>query len=228
MRAPTISPKKCSTVKVDGCEEDKDRDGQKTIPSQATNEDTDRDKQQNLPRQATDEMDTSENLVLGVGRIEVTQAGETVEAYGTGDEIGLEGGIGNFDDTLKEIDPALNAFDGTSNVSPRIKEACLDDVQSGGIIIGKEVGVEATSAVVQEDHGANIDNSTSLGGSLRGWKRLARDKIGVVQLGSSSGGKRHIDDCLEGMADLVPTKRRCASVKNNETVEAEAQPRRAQ
>ena len=59
-------------------------------------------------------------------------------------------------------------------------------------------------------------------------ERLARDKIGVVQLGSSSGGKRHSDDCLEGMADLVPTKRRCASVKNNETVEAEAQPRRAQ
>ena len=82
-------------------------------------------------------MDTSENLVLGVGRIEVTQAGETVEVYGTGDEIGLEGGIGNFDDTLKEIDADLNAFDGTSNVSPRIKEACLDDVQSGGIIMGR-------------------------------------------------------------------------------------------
>ena len=84
----------------------------------------------------------------------------------------------NFDDTLKEIDAALNAFDGTSNVSPRIKEACLDDVQSGGIIMGKEVGAEDISAGVQEDHGANIDNSTSLGGSLRGWKRLARDKIG--------------------------------------------------
>ena len=45
MRAPTTLPKKCSTVKVDGCEKDKDRDGQKTIPSQATDEDTDRDKQ---------------------------------------------------------------------------------------------------------------------------------------------------------------------------------------
>ena len=169
-------------------------------------------------------MDTGENIVIGAERIEVTQTRETVEVYGTGEEIGLEGGIGNFDDTLKEIDAALNVFADTSNVSPRLKEVCLDDVQSGGIITGKEVGVEATSAVVQEDHGANIDveNSTSLGGSLRGWKRLARDKNGVVQLGSSSGGKRNIDDCLEGMADLVPIKRRCASVKSNETVEADA------
>ena len=94
--------------------------------------------------------------------------------------------------------------------------------------MGKKVGAEDISAVVQEDHGANIDNSTSLGGSLRGWKRLARDKSGGVQRGSSSGGKRHFEVCLEGMADLVPTKRHCASGKNNETVEAEAQPRRAQ
>ena len=79
MRAPTIPPKKCSTVKVDGCEEGN----------------TDRDKQQNRPRQATKEMNIGENLVLGVGRIEVTQAGDTVEVYGTGDVIGLEGGMGN-------------------------------------------------------------------------------------------------------------------------------------
>ena len=65
-------------------------------------------------------------------------------------------------------------------------------------------------------------------GHLGGWKRLARDKSGGVQRGSSSGGKRHIEDCLEGMAELVPTKRRCASGKKNEMVEAEAQPRRAQ
>ena len=68
----------------------------------------------------------------------------------------------------------------------------------------------------------DVENSTSLGGSFRGWKRLARDKNGVVQPGSSSGGKRSVDDCLEGMADLVPTKRQCASIKSNETVEAEA------
>ena len=69
----------------------------------------------------------------------------------------------------------------------------------------------------------DVENSTFSGGSLRGWKRLARDKNGVVQPGSSSGGKRSVDDCLEGVTDLVPTKRRCASVKSNETVEADAQ-----
>ena len=73
-------------------------------------------------------MDTGENIVLGAERIEVTQTRETVEVYGTGEEIGLEGGIGNFDDTLKEIDAALNVFADTSNVSPRLKEVCLDDV----------------------------------------------------------------------------------------------------
>ena len=192
MRAPTISPKKCSTDKVDGCKEDMDKD-----------------RQQTPPRQATDVMDTGENIVLGAERIEVTQTKETVKVYGTVEGIGLEGGKGNFDDTLKEIDVALNVFDDTSTGSPRLKEVCLDDVQSGGIITGKGEGVEAIGALVEEDHRAIIDveNSTSLGGSLRGWKRLARDKNRVVQLGSSSGGKRSVDDCLEGMADLVPTKR---------------------
>ena len=173
-------------------------------------------------------MDTGENGVLGVGRLVATQAGDTVEAYGNGEDIGLEGGMGNFDDTLKEIDAALNVFDGTSDASLGLKVVGLDNDQAGGTIMGKEVRAEDTSDGGQEDHGAISDNSTSLGGSLRGWKRLARDKSGGVQRGSSSGGKRHIDDCLEGMADLVPIKRCCASVKNNETVEAEAQPRRAQ
>ena len=169
-------------------------------------------------------MDTGENIVLSAERIGVTQTRETMEVYGTAEGIGLKGGKGNFDDTLKEIDLALNVFDDTNTVSPRLKEVCLDDVQSGGIIMGKGVGVEAIGALVQEDHMAIIDveNSTSLGGSFRGWKRLARDKNGVVQPGSSSGGKRSVDDCLEGMADLVPTKRQCASIKSNETIEAEA------
>ena len=213
MRAPTISPKKCSVVKVDRCEEDVERDRQQT-PS----------------RQASDEMDTSENIVLGAERIGVTQTRETMEVHDTVEGISLEGGKGNFDDTLKEIDSALNVFYETNTVSPRLKEVCLDAVHSSGTITGMGAGVEAIGALVQEDHRAIIDveNNTSSSGSFKGWKRLARDKNGVVQSGSSSGGKISVDDCLEGVADLVPTKRRCASVKSNEMVETDAQPRRAQ
>ena len=54
MRAPTIPPKKCSTVKVDGCEEGNTvRDKQQNRPMQGTVEtekDMDRDEQQNSPR----------------------------------------------------------------------------------------------------------------------------------------------------------------------------------
>ena len=232
MRAPTIPPKKCSTVKVDGSEEGHTvRTKQQNCPMQATVEtekDTNRDEQQNSPRQVTEEMDTGENEGLGVGRFVATQAGVTVDVYGNGDVIGLDDGMGNFDDTLKEIDAALNVLDGTNDASFGLKAVGLDNEQAGGTSMGKEVGAEDNSDGGQEDHGAISDNSTSIGGSLRGWKRLARDKSGGVQRSSSSGGKRHFEDCLEGMVDLVPTKRHCASGKNNETVEAEAQPRRAQ
>lgn len=67
-----------------------------------------------------------------------------------------------------------------------------------------------------------MESCTSSVGSLRGWKRLARETDVVVQVGSSSAGKRSVDEFLEGVEDLVPTKRRCASVKINEMMEADA------
>ena len=94
----------------------------------------------------------------------------------------------------------------------------------GGTIKGIGVGVKGNVVQVQEDHTVSVDleNCNSLGGSLRGWKRLARERDGVVQFGSPSGVKRSFDECLEGVIDLVPTKRQCVSVKSNETVEADA------
>ena len=40
--------------------------------------------------------------------------------------------------------------------------------------------------------------------------------------------KRGIQDSLEGLEELAPKKRRCANIKNKETVEAGVQPRRGQ
>ena len=94
----------------------------------------------------------------------------------------------------------------------------------GGTIKGIGVGAKGNVVQVQEDHKVSVDleNCNSLGGSLRGWKRLARERDGVVQSGSPSGVKRSFDECLEGVIDLVPTKRQCVSIKSNEMVEADA------
>ena len=59
----------------------------------------------------------------------------------------------------------------------------------------------------------------SSGGLVRGWKHLAREKVALEQVGSSLPTKRGVQENLEVLEDLVPTKRRRASVKSFETVE---------
>ena len=50
------------------------------------------------------------------------------------------------------------------------------------------------------------DMSPSSGGLVRGWKHLAREKAAMEQVSFSLVAKRGIQECLEGMKDLVPTK----------------------
>ena len=212
MRAPMIAPKKCSVVKVEGCEEY-----------------VDKERQQFSSRLDNEEMDTRENTVGGLERNGVLQPSEAVEENGVDEGVGLMGAfVGtdrssqeNFDDKLREIDSDLATFDGNA----------IDQVATplGETIMGTETGIDCNVEQEQVDHRAFVDleNSTPLGGSLRGWKRLARKRDVVVQSSSTSGGKRSVE-CLEGVVDLVLTKRRCASVKINEEVEADVQPRRAQ
>nr|POE71557.1 hypothetical protein CFP56_12784 [Quercus suber] len=183
-------------------------------------------------------MDTSENIVLGLERSGVIQSSEAVEEQGIVEEVGIKGpfvgmnssGQENFEDKLREIDSDLAVFDDENLANPRSIEVVSVDVHSSENIMGMGLGTEGIGARVQEDFrvSTGLENCNFSGGSLRGWKRLARDREVVVQPGSLSGGKRSMDVCLEGEANLVPTKRRCASVKSNETMEADDQPRQAQ
>ena len=165
MRAPITAPKKCSVVKVEGCEED-----------------VDRDKQQSSSRHDNDEMDTRQNTVVGLERNRVCHPSEVVEEHGVDEGVGLMGnfvgtdrsGQVNFDDKLREIDSDLATFDGNA----------IDQVATplGETIMGTGTGIDCNVEQEQVDHRAFVDleNSTPLGGSLRGWKRLARERDVVV------------------------------------------------
>lgn len=52
-----------------------------------------------------------------------------------------------------------------------------------------------------------MESYTTSGGSIRGWKRLARERDVVVQASIPSFRERSVDECLEGVEDLVPIKR---------------------
>ena len=165
MRGPMIAPKKCSMVKVEGCEEDMDRD-----------------RQQSSSRHDNDEMDTRENTIVVLERNGVFHPSEAVDEHGVDEGVRLMGnfvrtdrsGQGNFDDKLREIDSDLAAFDGDA----------IDSVAtpSGETIMGTGTGIDGNVEQEQVDHRASVDleNCTPLGESLRGWKRLARERDVVV------------------------------------------------
>ncbi|XP_050242446.1 uncharacterized protein LOC126691441 [Quercus robur] len=167
MRGPMIAPKKCSMVKVEGCEEDMDRD-----------------RQQSSSRHDNDEMDTRENTVVVLERNGVFHPSEAVEEHGVDEGVRLMGnfvrtnrsGQGNFDDKLREIDSDLAAFDGDA----------IDSVAtpSGETIMGTGTGIDGNVEQEQVDYRASVDleNCTPLGESLRGWKRFHIDA--VIQGGS--------------------------------------------
>ena len=92
-------------------------------------------------------------------------------------------------------------------------------------IVQEGVGVCATEIV---DANGVLDETDVLGGPVRTWKRLAREKAALDKVNPPLTVKRGIQDSLEGLEDLVPKKRRCANIKNKETVEAGVQPRRDQ
>ena len=117
---------------------------------------------------------------------------------------------------------------------------------SNGVCEGVNVGLEADSGgfltasvgTVQERVGecvteivvANgvLDETEACGGPVRTWKWLAREKVALDKVSPPLTVKRGIQDSLEGLEDLVPKKRRCANIKNKETVEVGVQPRRGQ
>lgn len=175
----------------------------------------DRGRQQSPTRDVGDEMDSRETIIAGLQRPgDVVSSGAVreqsiengVEMVGTSVGMGSSG-HGNFDNTLREIDSALAAFDKTDSISLQPRDGSSVALHLEDLIMGQGAGAEGFLVVVQDDQRVSVDmeNGTSSSVPLRGWKRLARERD-VVQVGSPSAGKRSVDECLEGVADLVPTK----------------------
>lgn len=191
MRAPMISPKKCFVVKVDGSEGE-----------------VDRERQQSPSRDVGDEMDTGENIISDLQRPEDIQPSRVVVEHGTEDGVEMLGtslgtgrsGQGNFYETFKEINLALDAFDKADTINLQPREVSSVAFQSGDTIKGMGLVAEGHSVLAQGVQRVSmvVESCTSSAGSLRGWKRLARETDVVVQVGSSSAGKRSVDEFLEG------------------------------
>ena len=141
----------------------------------------------------------------------------------------------NFEDKLNEIDVELARFDGNA-VCEGSNGVCEGasvgiDVDSGGCLTASVGTVqERVGDCVTEIVDANgvLDETEAWGGPVRTWKRLAREKVALDKVSPPLAVKRGIQDGLEGLEDLVPKKRRCANIKNKETVEAGVQPCRGQ
>lgn len=154
------SPKKSSVVKVEGCEDEVDRGRQQT-PS----------------RDVGDEMDTRETIIAGLQRPGDVQSSDAVREQSIEDGVEMVGtsvgighsGHGNFDDTLREIDSALAAFDKTDSVSLQPRDVSSFALHSEDLIMGQGAGAEGLSVVAQDVQRVSVDmeNCTSSNGSLK-------------------------------------------------------------
>nr|POE78993.1 hypothetical protein CFP56_54597 [Quercus suber] len=123
---------------------------------------------------------------------------------------------------LKAIDLELAKYDGEvdTDLQPRVKFATLGLLNDPEGLLGAEDGEHVTEIAGTHRVSTSWEKTTSLGGLVRGWKCLAREKAAMEQVSSPIYAKQGIQEYLEVMEDLVPTKRRCASVKSIETVKA--------
>ena len=120
----------------------------------------------------------------------------------------------NFEDNLNEIDVELARFDsnavceGSNGVCEGVNAGI--DVDSGGFLTAS-VGIvqEGVGFCVTENVDANgvLDKTNVLGGPVRTWKRLAREKAALDKVNPPLIVKRGIQDNLEGLEELVPKKR---------------------
>lgn len=110
----------------------------------------------------------------------------------------------------------------------RTKEGSRSPLSASEDILQAEAS-EGNIVTDETNHVFSVqESSVPSGGPVRGWKRLAREKAASEQGVSSIPAKRGVQEYLEVLEELVPAKRRCASVKSLETVEAGVQPHRGQ
>ena len=225
LRAPSANSKKCLVVRVEGSVGLKAKEVHSSSLARG------------------EEMDTSEIVVVDRCKENENQEGLREEQPGSEvNEVGPdpmpEQNLNyqqNFEDKLNEIDVELARFDGNA-VCEGSNGVCEGvnagiDVDSGGFLtasvstVQEKVGECVTEIVVEN---GVLDETEVRGGPVRTWKQLAREKVALDKDSPPLTVKRGIQDSLEGLEDMVPKKRRCANIKNKETVEAGVQPRRGQ
>ena len=220
MRAPSINPKKCTVVRVEG-----------------SNGSTDKDEHSFLIVRG-EEVDTTENELLEQSKEAENPECQLEETHAPKDFVAIPDIVlvqclqvqQNFQETLKEIDLGLAKYDGDVG-----KEIHLGAEEGLGSPLSASEGIlkagagECNFIIDENNHVFSVQEmSASLGGPIRGWKHLARENAASEQVGSSLPTKRGVQENLEVSEDLVPTKRRCASVKSFKTVEVGVLPRRGQ
>lgn len=117
---------------------------------------------------------------------------------------------------LNEIYMGLSKFDGQgTNFSPLRTMT--------GLVLPSSDSKSLEVQQISVTEGSNL-----IGGQIRRWKWLARELVATLKEGGPLSAKRGIQEGIEVEEDLVPTTRRCAIIKNFETVEVIDQPCREQ
>ena len=119
-----------------------------------------------------------------------------------------------FQEKLKEIDADLTKFDSPKSVGHSTLTTTNHTSLSNG----------ADPINLQETE----EDSEAPRSITRGWKRLLRIRENSQAKPILGQSKRRVQEILEDDEDVVPLKKRCASAKSNETVEAVVQPHREQ
>lgn len=208
LRAPSVNPKKCTMVRVEG--------GSGSIEKEV----------QFFPIERGEEMDTTENELLERSK-EVENLECQLEESNRPKEIMITPDAApvlrqsvqqEFQDTLKEIDLELAKYDGNvgTEFQLRAEEGSRSPLSASEGILKVEAN-EGNIVTDETNHVFSVQEiSVPSGGPVRGWKHLAREKAASEQGVSSVTAKRGVQEYLEVLEDLVPAKRRCASVKSFE------------
>lgn len=191
MRAPPMVPKKCSVVKVEGC----DREEAKEVLHPST-------------INVSEERASSEDEEIGLCRTDDVHIGQAMSECGLEGEVDTLESLGvktastttNFQEILKEIDLGLSKYDSPVMISspPRIEDGMVFQTGNPGKCLVSKEGVQTTSTV---------EGSTPLGGQFQTCKRLDRELVVIVQASVSTSTKCGIQECMEVVEELVPTKK---------------------